>query len=213
MNRDKIVYLSGAMLGCTDAECKDWREYAKRRLKCETRDPVVLRDFRGREQEGIVEVVERDKADIDDCAIVLVNFIKPSVGTSMEILYAWERGKTVVLVAPQNSIISPWLLYHSHKVFFTLEDAIASINEMVCGAPGNKPVTEIDLVHFFAESKCDSRCVGNPYKILLVGSKALIYDPVLFAASSLGFSLFLLCIRSGCQRLNISSWTRFTKSK
>ena len=73
------------MLGCDDAECKDWREYAKRRLKCDTRDPVVLRDFRDREQEGVVEIVEKDKADIDDCDIVLVNFIRPSVGTSMEI--------------------------------------------------------------------------------------------------------------------------------
>ena len=85
MDKDRIVYLSGAMLGCSDAECKDWREYAKRRLKCDTRDPAVLRDFRGREQEGVIEVVEKDKADIDDCDIVLVNFIRPSVGTSMEI--------------------------------------------------------------------------------------------------------------------------------
>ena len=141
MDKDRIVYLSGAMLGCSDAECKDWREYAKRRLKCDTRDPVVLRDFRGREQEGVVEVVEKDKADIDDCDIVLVNFIRPSVGTSMEILYAWERGKTVVLVAPQGAVISPWLLYHSHKVFPALDDAIASINETVRGVPGSDPIT------------------------------------------------------------------------
>lgn len=141
MDKERIVYLSGAMLGCTDEECKDWREYANARLKCETRDPVVLRDFRGREQDGVVEVVEKDKADIDACDIVLVNFIKPSVGTSMEILYAWERGKTVLLVAPQHNGISPWLLYHSHKVFLALDEAIASINETVCGEPGSEPVS------------------------------------------------------------------------
>jgi hypothetical protein len=141
LDKERIVYLSGAMLGCTDEECKHWREYAKARLKCETRDPVVLRDFRGREQDGVVEVVEKDKADIDDCDIVLVNFIKPSVGTSMEILYAWERGKTVLLVTPQYNGISPWLLYHSHKVFLALDDAIASINEAVCGESGSETAT------------------------------------------------------------------------
>src|SRR5215468_11082798 len=129
------------MLGCADAECKEWREYAKRRLKCDTCDPVVLRDFGGREREGVVGVVEKDKADIDDCDIVLVNFIRPSVGTSMEILYAWERGKTVVLVALHGAVISPWLLYHSHQVFLALDDAIASINERVRGVPGSDPIT------------------------------------------------------------------------
>ena len=83
---EKIVYLSGAMMDCTDAECKDWREEAKQLLNCATRDPAALRDYRGREHEAIAEVVEDDKADIDTCTFVLVNYIKPSVGTSMEIL-------------------------------------------------------------------------------------------------------------------------------
>lgn len=36
---EKVVYLSGAMLGCTDEECRDWREYAKQHLRCATRVP------------------------------------------------------------------------------------------------------------------------------------------------------------------------------
>ena len=76
---EKIVYLSGAMMDCTDAECKDWREEAKQLLNCATRDPAALRDYRGREDEAIAEVVEDDKADIDTCTFVLVNYIKPSV--------------------------------------------------------------------------------------------------------------------------------------
>lgn len=128
---EKIAYLSGAMMDCTDAECKDWREEAKRLLNCATRDPAALRDYRGREHEAITEVVEDDKADIDACTFVLVNYIKSSVGTSMEILYAWERGKKVLVVAPRSVVLSPWLLYHSHHVFFELQDAIAYINEEV----------------------------------------------------------------------------------
>ncbi len=124
---EKVVYLSGAMLGCTDEECRDWREYAKQHLRCATRDPMV-RDYRGREMEGMIDMVENDKADIDASDVVLVNFIKPSVGTSMEVLYAWERGKTVILVTPQSVVISPWLVYHSHHVFHAVEDAVAHIN-------------------------------------------------------------------------------------
>ena len=127
--KEKIVYLSGGMLGCMDEECRDWREYAKRQLRCATRDPVAVRDYRGREMEGMVDMVESDKADIDECDTLLVNYVKPSVGTSMEVLYAWERGKIVILVAPQNVVISPWLVYHSHHLFHTVEDAVAHINQ------------------------------------------------------------------------------------
>ena len=74
-------------------------------------------------------MVEDDKADIDSCEFVLVNYIKPSVGTSMEILYAWERGKKVVLVARRDDVLSPWLMYHSHHIFFDLKDAITYIND------------------------------------------------------------------------------------
>ncbi len=126
---EKTVYLSGAMLGCTDEECRDWREYAKGHLRCAARDPVAVRDYRGREMEGMLDMVENDKADIDACDTVLVNFVKPSVGTSMEVLYGWERGKRIVLVAPRDVVVSPWLIYHSHQVFHSVEDAVAYINE------------------------------------------------------------------------------------
>jgi hypothetical protein len=43
----KLVYLSGAMLDCTDEECRDWREYAKQNLKCAALDPMI-RDYRNR---------------------------------------------------------------------------------------------------------------------------------------------------------------------
>ncbi len=37
----KTIYLSGAMLDCTDAECRDWREFAKQNLNCATLDPMM----------------------------------------------------------------------------------------------------------------------------------------------------------------------------
>ncbi len=124
----KIVYLSGAMLDCTDEECRDWREYAKLHLKCVALDPMI-RDYRKRPMDGMRDMVENDKRDIDACDTVLVNFVKPSVGTSMEVLYGWERGKNIILVAPAETVVSPWLVYHSHHVFPKIEDAVRFINE------------------------------------------------------------------------------------
>ncbi len=126
--KERIVYLSGAMLDCTDEECRDWREFAKENLNGVALDPMI-RDYRDRPMDGMVDMVENDKADIDGCNAILVNFVKPSVGTSMEVLYGWERGKKIVLVAPPEISVSPWLVYHSHHVFHTVDDAIAFINE------------------------------------------------------------------------------------
>ena len=126
--KEKTVYLSGAMLGCTDEECRDWREFVKQKLKGVSLDPMI-RDYRDRPMEGMMDMVVNDKADIDLCNVVLVNFVKPSVGTSMEVLYGWERGKKIILVAPLDTVISPWLVYHSHHIFHTVEEAVDYINQ------------------------------------------------------------------------------------
>jgi len=115
------------MLGCSDNECRDWREFVKRRLRCRTLDPMI-RDYRDNLMDGMLDMVLNDKADIDASDAILVNFVKPSVGTSMEVLYGWERGKTIVLIAPSDAVISPWLIYHSHYVFPSVEEAVAFMN-------------------------------------------------------------------------------------
>jgi hypothetical protein len=118
-----MVYLCGPINGCTDEECRDWREMVKPMLPFGTLDPM-RRDYRGREAEAVVEIVEGDKADINQCVALLVNHPKPSVGTAMEILYAWERQKEIVIVVPTGASISPWLRYHSHGIYNTFADAI-----------------------------------------------------------------------------------------
>lgn len=117
------LYLCGPINGCTDEECKDWREYLKSKWDGPTLDPM-RRDYRGREAESVNEIVEFDKIDVTNSDAILVNYDKPSVGTSMEILYAWERGKLVVVVAREGTNISPWLRYHSHAIRPTFEGAL-----------------------------------------------------------------------------------------
>ena len=120
------VYLAGLINKASDAEAKDWRKLATEMLVgrgWKVLDPMT-RDYRGREMEpGIATaIVEGDKQDIDSCDYLLVNALRPSWGTAMEIMYAWERDKTVVVVHPPDP--SPWLVYHSSARFSTIEEAI-----------------------------------------------------------------------------------------
>lgn len=123
----KRIYLCGAINGRSDEECRGWRSVAKALYRGECLDPMA-RDYRGTEKQNVVEIVEGDKAAIDSCDALLVMFDRPSVGTSMEILYAWEEGKPVVLVDVSGQTLSPWLLYHVEAVFHRLESAIAALN-------------------------------------------------------------------------------------
>lgn len=118
------LYLAGAINGCTDEECKDWREYVKKIVGEENTLDPMRRDYRGKEMDCVEEIVEGDKVDIDLSTHLLIYFDKPSVGTSMEILYAWERNTPVIVVAPIDVKLSPWLIYHSDKVFNTFKEAI-----------------------------------------------------------------------------------------
>lgn len=121
-----VIYLCGPINGCTDEECKDWREFVKSRWEGPTLDPM-RRDYRGREDESVREIVELDKIDVANSDVILVNYDRPSVGTSMEILYAWERGKMVVVVAAPDQRISPWLRYHSHKIASSFGEALGFV--------------------------------------------------------------------------------------
>ena len=123
------IYLAGPIFQCEDHEAIAWREEAKANLDgFEVIDPME-RDYRGATDENHKKIVEDDKALIDSCDILLVNHLKPSVGTSMEILYAWERGKKIYLIC-EDGEISPWLIYHSDKIFSSLNDAIDHIKSL-----------------------------------------------------------------------------------
>lgn len=123
------TYLAGPINGCTDDQARGWRAQAAELLRAgglfdsEILDPMV-RDYRGVESANVAQIVEQDKADIDSCRFLLVYFEKPSVGTSMEVIYAHERKLTVVIVDRSDRPLSPWLIYHSHFVCKTLEEAV-----------------------------------------------------------------------------------------
>lgn len=121
-----ITYLCGGINGLSDSDCRDWREVAKSLLMTGTLDPM-RRDYRGKEDESVNEIVAGDLADIQASDFVLVNGTRPSWGTAMEIVYAVIHKKPVVTFVG-DSRVSPWLRYHSTRIFKTVEDACEFIN-------------------------------------------------------------------------------------
>lgn len=117
------VYLAGPIHGCTDEQAYGWRSYVRifdpLGVFAEFLDPME-RDYRGFETDTPEQIVSEDKADIDACDVLLANCWKPSWGTAMEILYARERNKVVVVVTDSAS---PWLAAHADFVTPSLESA------------------------------------------------------------------------------------------
>jgi hypothetical protein len=123
------IYLCGPINGCTDSECKDWRNVIKEIFPGQTIDPMD-RDYRGREDDCYKEIVELDRLDILNSTVLLVNYEKPSVGTSMEIFYAHSLAIPVFVVCRSGTTISPWLRYHTTEFFSSFNDAINRIKNL-----------------------------------------------------------------------------------
>lgn len=126
------IYLGGGIIGLADTECKAWREAAKELLpdwKC--LDPL-RRDYRGKE--GTIDpalVVSDDLFDIDCSDALLVNALRPSWGTAMEIRYAYEKSKKIVAFGCNPKHF--WLEFHCTQIVPGLEEAIAALKKLLGG--------------------------------------------------------------------------------
>ncbi len=122
-----ITYLCGGINGLSDSQCSDWRDVARRTLNTDTLDPM-RRDYRGREGNFVNDIVEGDLQDIEDSDFVLVNATRPSWGTAMEIVYAYDLDKYIVAFVGDTAGVSPWLQFHC-KIARTIEEAVALLNQ------------------------------------------------------------------------------------
>jgi nucleoside 2-deoxyribosyltransferase len=122
----KTIYLSGPIMDEHDGTAREWREQAKKLLGRNFRllDPM-RRAFRDREVDSANEIVEFDLQDVRDADIILVNYSKPSIGTSMEIFYgSHDLGKFVVGFSPFSfKDCSPWMVKYCTKILPDLEGA------------------------------------------------------------------------------------------
>lgn len=126
-NVTKRIYLCGPIMDCAADESMSWRERAKQRLagRFVMLDPL-RRNFRDREIDSANEIVEFDLQDVRDADLLLVNYSKASIGTSMEVFYAaHDLGKFVIAFSPETfENMSPWMVRFCTKILPDLEAAL-----------------------------------------------------------------------------------------
>ena len=129
------IFLSGPIRGLSRDESLLWRRKAQELLSPKA---TTVHALRGRETKETFPdpriAIHRDKADIRKADILLVNdTVKNAsmIGTSMEVIYAHQLEKLVVIYGEAHSN-DYWLNYHSHVRFNTLEQACAFILEHYC---------------------------------------------------------------------------------
>lgn len=127
----RTIYLSGPIMDEHLGIAREWRDSAKKMLqdKFRTLDPM-RRKFIDRQVDSANEIVEFDLQDVRDADILLVNYSKASIGTSMEVFYAAQNlGKFVVAFSPfEFEDCSPWMVRYCTKILRSLEEACEYIN-------------------------------------------------------------------------------------
>lgn len=118
------VYLAGPINGCDDDEANGWRQgVMDRHPDIDFLDPM-RRDYRGREDECVDEIISGDMNDIAVSDVFLAYAWQPSWGTAMEIYIAWASCRQkVIVVVPAGQRVSPWLRGHSDYVVTSLAEA------------------------------------------------------------------------------------------
>ncbi len=126
------IYLCGPIMDEHEGHAREWRDKAKKMLG---RNFILLdpmrRNFKDREVDSANEIVEFDLQDIRDADIVLVNYNKNSIGTSMEVFYASHNLKKFVVGFSPFSFkdSSPWMVRFCTKILPDLETACRYIKE------------------------------------------------------------------------------------
>lgn len=139
------VYLAGSVNGHDFWKVvTEWRLYAAGVL--ETAGYKVLNPVRGRRPTDTdsKDIVERDLRDIDQADILLVEMDHPErayIGTAMEVRYAWERKKEIVLWGKANRE-SHWLQYHATAWFEDLDRALDHLRKRGTQNGGDHDRTE-----------------------------------------------------------------------
>ena len=121
------IYLSGPIMDEVGGVAREWRNNAKIMLgdKCVLLDPM-RRKFVDREVDSANEIVEFDLRDVREADLILVNYSKPSIGTSMEVFYAaHDLGKFIVAFSPfEYRECSPWMVKYCTKILPDMESAV-----------------------------------------------------------------------------------------
>jgi len=147
-----LVYLAGGIAGLTGVQMLKWRQEAAAELEergIETLNPMrakeslvadgqpLGRDFHAYEKRGAFftsrGIMTRDYNDVARCDALLVNLLgldKPSLGTIMELAWAWQLKKpAVVMIEPTGNPHDGHPMIHEAISFrvATLDEGIDSV--------------------------------------------------------------------------------------
>lgn len=122
------VYLAGPINGRTDEECSAWRTEAMTLASHKVWVNPMARDYRGREDENVSDIVTGDLSDIDQCEALLVNAsMGASWGTAMEIVYARQMHKRILVIVKPGVPVSPWLRYHADAICYSVAEGVEAL--------------------------------------------------------------------------------------
>ena len=124
----KLIYLAGPITGVGD-DARGWRSNAIPMLEehgFTAIDPLVV------EAATITPaaVVQLDYAWISKSVGIIARVDRPSWGTAMELVYAFNQGIPVVAWGDVPHV-SPWLLHHITTLKPTLVEAIEHLREIL----------------------------------------------------------------------------------
>jgi len=72
------------------------------------------------------EIVKRDLELIDKCDILIAYIYEKTFGTTMELFYAYNKGKQVYVVTNPEFALDPWLKSHSTRRFYFIDSCMNS---------------------------------------------------------------------------------------
>ena len=132
------VYVAGSIHGLDAREAVERFNIIENRLRAigfNVRNPVrgkkisnVALDFLPYEPN---EIVHRDLADIDNSDYVLAFMAMPSIGTSMEIIYARLIKRIPVIIITTNPEVRshPWISVFKSKIVESIDEAIPYLED------------------------------------------------------------------------------------
>jgi Nucleoside 2-deoxyribosyltransferase len=150
-NRERTIYLTGPITGCSEKQASDWRKYVRDRLAPglvaidPMRDAVDFSVVSERQLDDTArlqnllhgrEILERNRVDIARCDVLLANFLgaqRISIGSVGELFWADAFRKPVIIVREAHHNL------HDHGLinaiaFLTLnklDSAIDKINRLL----------------------------------------------------------------------------------
>ena len=75
------------------------------------------------------DFIQRDLDDADRCDVMVVYLPIISAGACMEMFYAKQKGKTVIVVS-EIKCLSPWIIAYSDKVVTSFDQLTSTLKEI-----------------------------------------------------------------------------------